>query len=312
MTTRREILDHPSERSSHSRPTPRGGGLAIVVTVLVVVIGAAAVGWVEPRLAAALVGGGGLVAWVGWQDDRRSTPAALRALVQCVAACWAVAWLGGYPAITLTTAPLRLGLAGSVLAVVGIVWAVNLFNFMDGIDGIAGVEACTIATTGSIMLGLNGADGGALVSATIGAATLGFLRWNWMPARIFLGDVGSNFLGFSFGVLAVWSENSAGIPAVWWGLAALVFIFDATTTLVRRVVRREPIFKAHRSHAYQRLAQAGWSHAAVSRAILLLNLGLGGLAVTGFAEGWPPWLPLAGGAVTCGWVYRVVERRRPM
>jgi len=144
------------------------------------------------------------------------------------------------------------------------------------------------------------------------AASLAFLHWNWMPARIFLGDVGSNFLGFALAVLAIWSENGRAAPAILWGVAAMVFVVDATITLFRRLARRENVVEAHRSHAYQRLVQAGWSHARVSAGVLALNLALGGLAV------WSQWRrvwPLAAlsmGLLLSVGAYLLVERRRPM
>lgn len=309
---RRSMLDLPSDRSSHSLPTPRGGGLAVVVGVLAAVAVGFGLAIVPLRLAAALGGGGLLVAWVGWQDDRRGVPARIRALVQCLAAVWAVAWLGGYPRLAVAGPPIGLGVAGSLVAVVGIVWAVNLFNFMDGIDGLAGGEAVTVAGTGAVLFYLGRDAGGAVVSASVATAALAFLRWNWMPARIFLGDVGSNFLGFALAVLAIWSENSGGAPAILWGLAALVFVADATITLLRRLARGENLVQAHRSHAYQRLVQCDWSHASVSAGVIGLNLLLGGIAVWGYWRHVWPVAALAVGLLLCGGVYLMVERRRPM
>lgn len=309
---RRSMLDIPTGRSSHTRPTPRGGGLAVVAGVLVATGVGALTGVVPFRLAVSLGGGGLLVAWIGWQDDRQGVPAGFRALVQCVGAIWSVAWLGGYPQLLATGAPLVLGLPGAALAVIGIVWAVNLFNFMDGIDGLAAVEAASVAACGAILLGMSHDSGGAAVAAALAAGALAFLYWNWMPARIFLGDVGSNFLGFALAVLAVWSENTTGTPAILWGVAAMLFVADATITLLRRLARHENVIEAHRSHAYQRLVQAGWSHAQVSLGALGLNVLLGGLAIwCQWRHLWPVTALLAG-LFLCLCVYLLVERRRPM
>jgi len=218
-------------------------------------------------------------------------------------------WLGGYPTLRLGDFVVSLGPAGSLLALIGIVWAVNLFNFMDGIDGIAGVEAVTVGTGGALLLWAAGQSGGASVSLAIAAAALGFLFWNWAPARIFMGDAGSGFLGFSFAVLAIWSENTHGPSVILWGILAMVFVFDATVTLIRRALRHEALAKPHRSHAYQRLVQAGKSHAVVTGVVLALNLLLILLVLS---PGMGP-VPAFGMALAvCGGAYLIVEILRPM
>ena len=155
----RQLLDVPNVRSSHSTPTPRGGGVAIVVAVLLVLVAGVALKVIDSRLALALGGGGLLVAWVGWWDDHTGLRPQVRAAGHAVAALWALYWLGGYPTLRLGDFVVSLGPAGSLLALIGIVWAVNLFNFMDGIDGIAGVEAVTVGTGGALLLWAAGQSG---------------------------------------------------------------------------------------------------------------------------------------------------------
>ena len=303
---RQAILDHPSERSSHSRPTPRGGGLAIVVAFLLGLGAGTALEIVPLRLAVALGGGGALIALVGWRDDRVGVPPRVRLLWQAVAASWALGWLGGYPSMALGGFSLPLGVLGVPVAIAGIVWAINLFNFMDGIDGIAGIEALSIGLGGALLLLVGGLPDGAAVSLMLAAAALGFLKWNWAPARIFMGDVGSGFLGLVVAVLAVWSERNSGPPAVLWSVLGMVFVFDATLTLVRRAFRGERVTEAHRSHAYQRLVMAGWSHAGVSLATLAINLVLVCLCFL------PPLTALGIAVLLLGVVYFGVERVRRM
>jgi Fuc2NAc and GlcNAc transferase len=307
----RDMLDVPNERSSHAVPTPRGGGIAIVVPVLATVALAGWVGELAPGTAVALGGGGSLIAAVGWLDDRRGVRASARALVHLVAACWAVVWMGGMPVLDVGVAPLWMGAAGSVLGVIGIMWMTNLFNFMDGIDGIAGGEAFSVALIGAAILLLGGSPGLASVALAIAGASAGFLAWNWAPARIFMGDVGSGFLGFQFGAVAV-AAQTEGTPLLLWVLILGVFCTDATVTLIRRVARRQVWHAAHREHAYQRAVQAGWSHARVSTVVLTLNLLLGLLAL--LALRFPATLPLLAIAALAllGGVYRSVERLRPM
>ncbi len=241
---RKAILDHPSERSSHAVPTPRGGGIAIV---LITLVGGAA--WMSPRVAvfaaAALA-----IAVVSWLDDLRHLPAALRLGVQIAAAVPVVLLFG-----PLVWAPLLL------LWMVGLT---NAYNFMDGIDGIAGGQA---VVAGLAWGWLGTASGQPLVAAIgllIAGSSAGFLIHNWQPARIFMGDVGSAFLGFTFASLAVIASQShrqlfiAGALVVW------PFVADAAFTFLRRARRRERLMHAHKSHVYQRLNQTGLSHAAVS------------------------------------------------
>ena len=308
----RSVLDIPNARSSHTGPTPRGGGIAIAVVALCGALLAGVSGSAPPRAVAALAGAGLLVAFVGWVDDHREVRARVRALVHLVAAVWALAWLGGLPALRLGGSEAQLGLGGWVIGALGIVWLTNLYNFMDGIDGIAAGEAVTGGLFAAILLAAHGAPGLALLSLLVAAASAGFLVWNWAPARIFMGDVGSGLLGAVFAVLAVASENAGAVPLLAWVLLFGTFVFDATVTLARRVVRGERWYAAHRSHAYQRAVQAGFGHGQVTAAVLLLNVLLAGLAAVASAR--PAFLlpALGAGAALLAAVYLWVERRRPM
>lgn len=306
------ILDMPNARSSHAVPTPRGGGVAIVLLVLGGTLLAAPMGVLSYDVAAAFIGGGGLVALIGWLDDRRGVHAAVRAVVHCVAAGWAVFLVGGLPSFSTGAEHVYLGPIGGLLAVLGIVWATNLYNFMDGIDGIAGGQALCAGVFGGALLLLSASPGLASVAFLVAAATAGFLAWNWAPAKIFMGDVGSGFLGFCFGTLAVASENGGGVPLLVWVLLLGVFVVDATVTLLRRTLAGEVPYAAHRDHAYQRAVRSGMSHARVSGWVVLLNLGLGVLSVVAW---WRPalLLPLFTGAMLLLLVpYVMVERRKPM
>lgn len=322
-TFRRGILDIPNARSSHLVATPRGGGLAMVVVFLASLLLLALQGAVGAKTAVALIGGGLLVAGVGWLDDRRGLPPGTRAVVQGLAALWALGWLGGLPSLDLGVTRLFLGPVGFLLGLVGIVWCINLYNFMDGIDGLAGAEAVTVAGMAALLLagkkaglfpaaGATGiaaeAAGIALVGALLVPAAAGFLAWNWPPAKIFMGDVGSGFLGFTFGTLAVASENSGALPLVVWVLLLGVFVVDATATLLRRIRRGERWTEAHRTHAYQLAVQARWTHKQATLAVLGINLLLGLAAAAACL--WPRALllvvGLAGTALVFFWA-RVVK-----
>jgi Fuc2NAc and GlcNAc transferase len=309
---RRGLLDRPNARSSHQRPVPRGGGLAIVAVTLGGVVLAAAAGWVSLRVAVALVGGGGAVAWIGWIDDRRGLAPAVKAAVQVCAAAWALAWLGGLPQLRWGDTALHLGPFGWIVAIIGIMWGINFYNFMDGIDGLASVEAVFVSASAILLLGVSGRAGLGVPAALVCGSSAGFLIWNWPPARIFLGDVGSSFLGFLFAVFAVMTENSGALPVTAWLLLLGVFFADATLTVGRRIAIGEAWYRAHRSHAYQRAVQAGFSHRSVTLAVICLDLVLAGLTWVGTAD--PARMPtmIGLGAILLGAVYVLVERWRPM
>ncbi len=289
----RALLDVPSERSSHTTPTPRGGGLAIAAVVLVGVLSSGIAGWVSWQVAAALVPSGAAMALLGWIDDRRSLSAGLRLLIHFMAASWVVYWFGPVRALSIGTASVALGWLATPLSILGIVWLVNLFNFMDGIDGVAAAEALMVSAAAAFFCWRVGDVEIAWLAALIAAASAGFLPWNWMPARIFMGDAGSIFLGFMLGSLALLADRRGALPAIAWIVLLGVFIGDATLTLIRRVVRRERLAEAHRTHAYQRAVQSGWSHARVSGAVMILNLTLAALVWGAVAH--PAWAPAAYG-----------------
>lgn len=306
------LLDIPNERSSHSAPTPRGGGLAIAFTALGGIVLAAMLHWIDWNLAIALVGGGALIAAVGWVDDHRSLSAITRFAVQFFCAGWAMYWVGGLPSLSVGSASLHLGPVGIVLGVIGIVWAINLYNFVDGIDGLAAGEAISTGVIGGLILLAMGQKGLAIVSLLIAAASAGFLPLNWAPARLFMGDVGSGMLGYLFAVLAIASENSGAVPLLLWVLLLGAFVFDATVTLCRRIAHGERWYHAHHSHAYQRMVQAGRSHAQVSTTILLINLVLAILAIIAWLRPALFLMAIGAGAVLLSVIYLSVERIRPM
>ena len=307
-----KLLDIPNERSSHSSPTPRGGGLAIAVTSLGGVIIAAIIGWIDWNLAIALAGGGAMIATVGFVDDHRSLSALTRFAVQFISAGWAMFWVGGLPSLSIGSSTVSLGVVGTVLGVIGIVWAINLYNFVDGIDGLAAGEAISTGTIGALILLAMGHDGLAMVSLLIAAASAGFLPLNWAPAKLFMGDVGSGMLGYLFAVLAIASENASAIPLLIWVLLLGAFVFDATVTLCRRIAHGEKWYHAHHSHAYQRMVQAGRSHAQVSSTVLLINLVLALLAVVAWLRPTFFLIAIGAGAVLLSIIYLTVERIRPM
>ncbi|HTT12252.1 MAG TPA: glycosyltransferase family 4 protein [Burkholderiaceae bacterium] len=268
----RSLLDHPNARTSHVTPTPRGGGVAIVVTFCAAVAWLAADGKVAIGPAAALIGAGGWVALVGFVDDHRHVPAGMRLCAHFIGAAWALAWLGGLPPLPAFGTGLQLGWFGHVAAALFLVWMLNLYNFMDGIDAIAGIEAITVALGGAALWWLSTSSETALAPALLAAAAAGFLVWNFPPARIFMGDAGSGFLGLMLGVFAVWSAHEESRLFWSWLILPGVFVVDATLTLIRRVLRGERFYEAHRSHAYQHASRRFGQHRIVALAVGAINV----------------------------------------
>jgi UDP-N-acetylmuramyl pentapeptide phosphotransferase/UDP-N-acetylglucosamine-1-phosphate transferase len=261
----RQILDHPNERSSHSLPTPRGGGLAVTPVVVAMLI---LTNFLVQGFAAILAAGALILMAVSWLDDRKGLAPLPRFALQAVVIA---ATLLALPADSLVFQGLLPLWADRLATALGWLWFVNLYNFMDGIDGITGIETVAIG------LGL-ALTGGAFLPQSVGiaAAGLGFLVWNWHPARIFLGDSGSIPLGFVLGGLLIHLASQGHLTA------ALIlpgyYLADATITLLWRLKDGEKIWQAHRRHFYQRAVRGGKSHSQVSLAILGGNLGLIGCA----------------------------------
>lgn len=277
---RRAILDHPNDRSSHSVPTPRGGGWGVVLTwlpaLLVLGITAGRLDTVLPVLAGAVA-----LVWVSWRDDRGGLPVRVRFGVQAaVVAVGLLALPGGL--IFQGILPFWLDRLAAAFAWL---WFLNLFNFMDGIDGIAGGEAASIGLGLAAVTLLAGTDPltAAQGAVALGAA-LGFLVWNWHPARVFMGDVGSVPLGYLF----AWLLLGLAAQGLWAAalLIPLYFLADATFTLLRRLLAGKTVWQAHREHIYQRAVQGGRTHAAVSGRVLTLNLGLILLALVSVEAPW--------------------------
>ncbi|MBC7357589.1 MAG: glycosyltransferase family 4 protein [Desulfacinum sp.] len=266
------LLDVPNPRSSHERPTPRGGGAALAAACLGGWTWLWQAGWIPAQIFGALAGGGFLVAAVGLWDDRAGLSPVVRLVCHGAAAAGCVSVTGGWEALA-GALPHWVSSSGAAVLWVGLVWLINLTNFMDGIDAIAGVEAVCVMGGIAVLCLLGGHGGPGWAAATAAAAAAGFLFWNLPPARIFMGDVGSGFLGFCFGAVGWWSVASGALSLWSWLILPAVFTTDATLTLLRRMARGEAWMRPHRSHAYQHAARRAGSHGKVSAAVLLVNLG---------------------------------------
>ena len=277
-TTRKQIFDIPNERSSHTRPMPRGGGIAIVVvtTIGLLLIHDRVASW---RDLAALLIPSLIIAIVSWIDDVKHTPPLLRFTVHLGTAIAAVVLFGGWSDVWLPGAGvIHLGWFGLVVTVIWIAGLTNAYNFMDGIDGIAGLQAVIAGAAWAVLAFRDSLPLIAWSGLLIAASSLGFLIHNWPPAKIFMGDVSSAFLGYVFAVVTVIASRHDPRLALCGVLFVWPFVFDAVFTVIRRARRRERLHEAHRSHLYQRLNQTGLGHGVVSSLYgLLALLGAGAL-----------------------------------
>ena len=238
------IQDIPNDRSLHTEPTPRIGGIGLMAGVLSAwALMLMSLAWWVVLPAIFLFG-------VSLLDDVRGLPVRLRLLAHCVAA--AVLVLGaGLAAHAVLPA---------LLVLLGVLWMTNLYNFMDGSDGLAGGMTFFGFTMYGMAALMHGDDMQAMLNFSIGAAALGFLYFNFYPAKVFMGDAGSIPLGFLAAAMGLWGWQQQHWPAWFPLLVFSPFIVDATVTLMKRTLRGEKIWNAHREHYYQRLVQLGWGH----------------------------------------------------
>lgn len=281
MLERRSILDLPNQRSSHRSPTPKGGGIAVVTVI--------AICWTVPALNSLIVGtillGGLLLALVSWVDDLKTVGVLTRLIFQFAAVVTALYFMDNEGLLLQGLAPKWLDRICTTLLWV---WFINLFNFMDGIDGIASVEAMVISCGITILSFTSPALApDPWLSLSIFGVAIGFLRSNWPPAKLFLGDVGSIPLGYMLGGLLILVAMKGA-----WQIALILplyFLLDSTVTLCRRAFHLKPIWRAHREHYYQQAVNSGKSHAEVTTAVAILGVVLIGLTHLPLGQ---PFLPV--------------------
>ena len=272
---RKGILDIPNARSSHSSPIPRGGGVAVIITFFIFLYAYPAVvdRPIDVSILKSLLFGGAIIAAVGFIDDLSHIPARWRFLAHLSAAFLSLSLLPSLPEIIIFGFSLDLGIFGYIFFGVSLVWFVNLFNFMDGIDGIAGIEVITVLGSAALILFVQEQAVWLMLFSYLAFCVAGFLVWNWPPAKVFMGDACSGFLGFTLGLLAIVTSMEGTINLWAWLILCGVFVVDATTTLIRRMIRGEKWYEAHRSHAYQILSRRFGSHRKVSVGVLIINVG---------------------------------------
>ena len=270
------LLDQPNHRSSHQVPTPRGGGMAIVTTFLLAAplsVALIPLPYGISQSCFALIWAAALgVALVGFMDDHISLKPRTRLIVQSIVAALVVSAVDGLPELTFLGWQLDLAWFGYLLAWLGVIWFINLYNFMDGIDGLAAVEGVVVCLFIALFHYLVGGESSSAgLTLLLGISAAGFLCWNFPPARIFMGDGGSGFLGLMLAAMMLLDATSA--PQFLWAWLVMlgVFVVDATWTLLNRYRLKCRLSEAHRTHGYQYLARRWQSHRNVTLTVLLIN-----------------------------------------
>lgn len=258
------FLDEINERSSHSIPTPHGGGIAIALTWFFGLGYLYFMDEIAPNLFYALLVGI-IISVVSFFDDIYELSAKLRMFVQSVVAILGIYFLGGFASLSFGLVTIENQIVTNIFAFLLIVWFINLYNFLDGINGYAGSEAIFLSLAGLLLFG----GGHFLVLAV---AVLGFLYWNYNKSKIFMGDVGSTLLGYNIAIFTLYYANQEPTNLWIWIVLFGLFWFDATLTLIRRKLNGEKLSVAHKKHAYQRLTQVGWSHFKVTNYSIFVNI----------------------------------------
>ena len=268
---KKNIIDNPNERSSHSIPTPRGGGVAVVGSYLLALVTLMYSQQLALHTGFVLMAAGFVIALLGFLDDHGHINSMLRLAIHFLVAIGVVLSLGGFAEVTVSNG-VQLGFIANIIAVLFLVWLLNLYNFMDGINGIASVEAITTTMSMAILYLILNTSLNADILWLLAACIFGFLLWNFPKAKIFMGDACSGFLGLTLGILALVAlkENLALFCA--WIICLGVFVVDATYTLIKRVLSGHKMYDAHRSHSYQILSRKWGSHTPVTLVVAAVNL----------------------------------------
>ena len=272
----KSILDLPNDRSSHTIPTPRGGGIAVAAVWFLGLIILFWQGQIVKPLFFALLCGIPL-SLIGFLDDVFNLKPATRFGIQLLSALAGLIILGGLQHVDVGFYTINWYWVLFPVALIGIIWSINLFNFLDGIDAYIGSESAFIGLSVYILFGDK-------LGLLLTSSVAGFLIWNWPKAKIFMGDVGSTLIGFIVAILAIYFENKGG-SIITFLILSSVFWFDATITLFRRWRNKEQLSQAHRKHAYQRIVQSGFGH----QKTVLWSVGLNilGLILAFLSEKYP-------------------------
>ncbi len=261
---KKSLVAQVNERSSHTVPTPHGGGVAIAVTWFLGLLYLYVSDQINQTLFYSLMIGI-IISIISYLDDLYELNPKIRLIVQTLVALCGLISLGGLDTLELGFFSIENQIVTNIFALLLIIWFINLYNFLDGIDGYAGSEAVFLSVAGFLLFG-----GEHFLVLAVGV--LGFLVWNWHKAKIFMGDVGSTLLGYNIAIFTIYYSNEQPSNIWIWSIIFALFYFDATLTLYRRYKNGEKLSQAHKKHAYQRLSQSGWSHSKVTTYSIVVNI----------------------------------------
>ncbi|MCK5898789.1 MAG: glycosyltransferase family 4 protein [Methylococcales bacterium] len=249
----KKLLDIPNNRSSHSIPTPRGGGVSVVVIFLISLLNLQFFDLItlDNSLLATLIFSSLLIAGVGFWDDFHAISARWRFSIHIIAIFLITLSLPQLPALILFNISLNIPIITIFFYTLALAWLLNLYNFMDGIDGLASTEAISVCVGALLLLLMGSETSWNLIITLLVVCLIGFLIWNWPHAKIFMGDACSGFLGFILGVFALLTALEGMINLWSWMILLAFFINDASVTLIDRFLRGEKWYEAHCTHAYQ-------------------------------------------------------------
>jgi Fuc2NAc and GlcNAc transferase len=281
LALKNDLLDIPNQRSSHTVPTPKGGGISIVVLLIITTGILFYFQMISREIMFSVITGLLIISIIGLIDDYKNLPIPIRLTGYTFGAIMALYFIGGVSSLFETDYDFfkccdinisRFSDIGPFLAILYMLWLTNLYNFMDGVDGFAAIQTICVSLFCSFLFYFSGNYGFAVIMFCLVSATSGFLYWNWSPAKIFMGDVGSCSIGFFFGLFSIYTAKEGIVPISIWLILLAPFIGDATFTLIKRLINKEKWYEAHNTHAFQNLLQLGLSHRQLTLGLLLTNL----------------------------------------
>lgn len=309
---KKNLLDHPNQRSSHSSPIPRGCGIMFPILWSLGLLFLYFIGFLNIWYLRVFLPPVFLISIVGFLDDKHQLAARWRFLAQLVATVYILIIAGGFSTFNLGIITIHWGWLGYVIIALALLWATNLYNFMDGIDGISAVEGLFVFGVGGYFIWRAGGSELAIIVWSVAVIIFGFLLWNKPPAKIFMGDAGSTFLGFLVALFAIVGEKKYHVSALLWVILCGVFWFDATLTLIRRLINGDKWYQAHKLHAFQRLLLQQWSHGKILLGVVAINIVLVAFAFLAFYFPQYMLISLVGVVATLLGVYICVEKAQPM